>query len=128
MCENIAVHTDNYFIFICCNLFSVSETLVNVIRLENVTSKLISVSWTGINLDQQIEYKVKLASGSKSIQNETSATKAVFSDLTPGTIYTLIIEYLCCYIKKNISRDIITGMSTLFQVISLNSLRAYFCF
>eukprot|EP00063_Salmo_salar_P095451 XP_014070286.1 PREDICTED: uncharacterized protein LOC106613003 [Salmo salar] len=85
------------------------KTLVNVIRLENVTSKLISVSWTGINLDQQIEYKVKLASGSKSIQNETSATKAVFSDLTPGTIHTLIIEYLSCSIKKNISANIITA-------------------
>ncbi|XP_070983204.1 uromodulin-like 1 [Oncorhynchus clarkii lewisi] len=87
----------------------VSETLVNVIRLENITSKLISVSWTGINLDQQIQYKVKLESGSNSSQSETSATKAVFSDLTPGTMYTLIIEYLSCSIKKYISANIITA-------------------
>ncbi|CDQ68799.1 unnamed protein product, partial [Oncorhynchus mykiss] len=86
-----------------------SDALLNVIRLEDVTSKLISVSWTGITLDQQIQYKVKLASNSNTTQIETSATKAVFSDLTPGTIYTLIIEYLSCDIKKNISRDIITA-------------------
>lgn len=127
MCENIAVHTQNYLTFIYCHLFSVSETLVNVIRLENITSKLISVSWTGINLDQQIQYKVKLESGSNSSQSETSATKAVFSDLTPGTMYTLIIEYLSCSIKKYISANIITGMSKCFQVICLNSLRTYFC-
>ncbi|XP_035591442.1 mucin-13-like isoform X3 [Oncorhynchus keta] len=87
----------------------VSETLVNVIRLEKITSKLISVSWTGINLDQQIQYKVKLESGSNSSQSETSATKAVFSDLTPGTMYTLNIEYLSCSIKKYISANIITA-------------------
>nr|XP_029537069.1 uncharacterized protein LOC115141878 isoform X2 [Oncorhynchus nerka] len=87
----------------------VSETLVNVIRLEKITSKLISVSWTGINLDQHIQYKVKLESGSNSSQSETSATKAVFSDLTPGTMYTLIIDYLSCSIKKYISANIITA-------------------
>ncbi|XP_034148932.1 serine-rich adhesin for platelets isoform X3 [Esox lucius] len=90
------------------NTFTGCGAVVNAIRLENITSQVIIVSWMGINLNQEIQYIVKLVSYSSSIQNETSVTKAVFSDLTPATMYTLTIEYLSCGVKKNISIDVVT--------------------
>ncbi|KAL0973263.1 hypothetical protein UPYG_G00201180, partial [Umbra pygmaea] len=87
----------------------VSDAVVNSIWLGNVTSHAISVSWTGINLDQQIQYTVTLVSSSTSTQNETSGTQAVFSDLTPATMYTLTIQYLSCSVKKNISIEVYTA-------------------
>ncbi|KAI1893531.1 hypothetical protein AGOR_G00124690 [Albula goreensis] len=82
---------------------------VTKINLKKITSKQISVSWSGKNLTPDMEYIVKLKQGSDKNETVSTERRVQFTDLLPGVTYTLIIEYLSCGGNEQITRNITTA-------------------